>query len=277
MQTGSRRALIWFLIMLLSGGAAGLLGYNIVTSATAGVPVVVATKAVLPLEPIPEDAVAVVTKPAKGLPEDAVKDPSQVVGKYTRTGLVPGMVVQQAMIAGTPAEGLAGIDAKLTELSKQMGKPLRAYSLELNSAQGYRIIQPNQRVDIIAHIESGHITQAGVLIPNVTVLAKIDKENPSSGGGGGGLVGGNKDEKQQSAPDGVVILAVTPEDAARLRMAQDLGTLSLAPRPVDDEQITAVPLIQDMDLLKPIQPQPQQNPAQANQGAQVNQEAQGQK
>ena len=266
---GSSRPILWFLIALLLSGGAALMAYNIVQSATAGVPVVVVTKEVGPLEVIPADALAVETRPAAGIPKDAVRSIDEAVNRYTRTGLVPGMILQSSMIAGNPAEGVAGIDAKLQELSKQTGKPLRAFALELNAAQGYRIVQPNQRVDIIAHVSSSSLDQAGVLVPNVVVLTKIDKPDASSGGGGGGLVGGgNNNEKKEGAPEGVVVLALTPEDAARVLMAKDLGTISLAPRAVGDDKVPAVPLVPSADLLRPVAPEPA--PANGGEGAAPN-------
>lgn len=271
---GSSRPIFWFLIALLLSGGAALMAYNIVQSATAGVPVVVVTKEVGPLEVIPADALAVETRPAAGLPKDAVKSVEEAVNRYTRTGLVPGMILQSSMIAGNPAEGVAGIDAKLQELSKQTGKPLRAFALELNAAQGYRIVQPNQRVDVIAHVSSSSLDQAGVLVPNVVVLTKIDKPDPSSGGSGG-LTGGNNDDKKEGAPEGVVVLALTPEDAARVLMAKDLGTISLAPRAVGDDKVTAVPLVPSTDLLRPVAPEPTPPQSPANQGAAPNSQNQG--
>lgn len=266
MRNGSR-PLLWFLLALVFSGGAGLLGYNIVQSAVAGIPVVVVKKDVGPLEVIPADAVAVETRPKAAVPEDAVKSVEEVVGKYTRTGLVPDMILQRSMIAGNPAEGVAGIDAKLQELSKQAGKPLRAFALELNSAQGYRIVHPNQRVDIVAHVQSSSIDQAGVLVPNVTVLAKVDKQDQSSGGSSGGIMGGSSDKNKNNggAPEGVVVLALTPEDAARVLMAKDLGTISLVPRAVGDDKVDAVPLVSSTDLLRPVVPQ--ENPASAKEQA----------
>jgi len=260
-RNGSR-PLLWFLLALVFSGGAGLLGYNIVQSAVAGIPVVVVKKDVGPLEVIPADAVAVEARPRAAVPQDAVKTPEEVVGKYTRTGLVPGMILQESMIAGNPTEGVAGIDAKLEELSKQAGKSLRAFALELNSAQGYRIVQPNQRVDIVAHVQSSSMDHAGVLVPNVAVLAKVDKQDQSSSGSSGGIMGGNSNNKNNSgAPEGVVVLALTPEDAARVLMAKDIGTISLAPRALGDNKVDAVPLVSSTDLLRPLVPQ--KNPASA--------------
>ncbi|HEY8415101.1 MAG TPA: Flp pilus assembly protein CpaB [Thermaerobacter sp.] len=237
---------VWFVLSLVLALMAAGVAYFTLSSATQGVPVVVATKAIAPLEPIPSDAVTVETRPASGLPKDAVRDASQVVGKYTRTGLVPGVVVQEAMLAGTPAEGVAGIDAKLQELAKESGKPLRAYPLALTAAEGYRIVQPGQTVDVIAHVKNSNGATAGVLVQNVTVLAKVAKDGagqsssplPTRGNDGEG-----------DAPEGVVILALAPEDAARVTMAQDLGTVVLAPRPIGDKETPAVRVLSDVDLM----------------------------
>lgn len=237
----------WFLMSLLLALLASIVGYNVLATAAKGVPVVVATQAVPPLQPIPEGAVTVQTRPASGLPTDAVRDISEVVGQYTRTGLVPGAIVQKAMLAGKTEEGLGGVDAQLRTLTDESKSTLRAYPLELTAAQGYQMVQPGQKVDIFAHVKTNAGSGAGVLVSNVTVLAKIDK------GVGGNMSGplagsGNKGDKSTAA-EGVVVLALTPQDAARVTMARDLGTIALAPRPIGDESTPPAPIIRELDLL----------------------------
>lgn len=253
-----RSSLVWFVLSLLFALGAAMAANAFIRSVAAGVPVVVAAKALDPMEPITPDAVKVETRPKAGLPSDAIRNLSDAVGKFARTGLVPGMVLQRSMLAGDASEGITGLDARLSDISKDT--PLRAFPLKLTEAQGYSLVRVGHRVDVLAAVKTGAGTVSGVVVANVPVLAKIDKAQDQ------GTIGvpGSGPQPNRPAPEGIVVLALTPQDAARVALAAQLGgQVVLMLRPAGEPADRGgTPVLGEDGLFNRAQPQPQAAPPQ---------------
>lgn len=222
-----RSPMVWFVASLLFGLAAAFVAHSWIQSVNAGTPVVVAARELSPLSQITASDVRIANVPRAALPQDAVVSLKEVEGQFVRTGLVPGMIVQRSMLAGDISEGMTGLDARLTELEKRTGKILRAFPLVLDQAGGFPLVRVGQTVDVIAQVKLGNTPTSGVLIADAIVLEKISETADKAVIGAPGTGGSGGESKK-----GVVVLAVTPTEAARLAMAVDLGRVTLAVVPL---------------------------------------------
>jgi Flp pilus assembly protein CpaB len=93
------------------------------------------------------------------------------------------------------------------------------------SAVAGGFVLPNSRVDIVWVLRRGNDaeTTAKVLLQNVLVLAV-------------GTIHQRPDDKQ-ALLESTVTLAVTPEQAEKLTLAQEMGTLRLILRPFNDDEL----------------------------------------
>lgn len=228
MMRERRASVLWFLLSLIFAFAAAFTAHAAYRRYTAGVPVVVATRYVEPLSPVPPGAVTLQNRPVQGLPADALRSVGEAVGRYARYGLVPGQVVQRgALVAPDGAPGTA-LAAKLQELDKQAqaqaGPAYRAYALHLNDKSGYRIAQPGDRVDVVAVVKGpGGNGEGGVLVQGALVLAKLDKADQ----GAVPVVPGQQ-QSPSAVAEGELVLALTPDDIGRVALAEELGRVSVA-------------------------------------------------
>lgn len=103
-----------------------------------------------------------------------------------------------------------------------------AVTVERSSFMG-GLLQPNDRVDVLATFPAGMTIQGGVSMATDKTMVMLENVTVLSVGGrmghmaAGGRVGG----------DGVVVLALEPEDALRLSHVQTRAQLSLLLRPMD--------------------------------------------
>lgn len=160
--------------------------------------------------------VRLVAWPEDAVPAGAFKKIEDVVDKNQ------DRVALQAISAGEPilAGKISGTGARAS-LSSVIAKNMRAVTLRVNDATGVAgFVLPNDRVDVLlTRAEQGTKT-TDILLQNVKVLA-IDQvsDNP-----------GEKGQADKPIVAKVVTLEVSPIDAEKLTLAQQIGTLSLALR-----------------------------------------------
>lgn len=218
-----RGSALWFLLAFVFALGAAFIAHSAYQRYTAGTPVAVAVKFVGPMQPVPADAVRLLSRPTEGLPGDAVRNTAQVIGRYTLYGLVPGEIVQRGALLSKKLPGTA-LDAQLQELAKQKaGENYRAYVLPLDDKNGYLLAQPDDRVDVIAQVKSQQGSEAGMLLQQVLVLAKIDK----SGKENGTPIPG-RPQQPQASTSGDLVLALRPSQIAQLALAMETGKVSVA-------------------------------------------------
>lgn len=121
---------------------------------------------------------------------------------------------------------------------------MRAVGLRMsleNIASGFASL-PGSRVDVYSTIRRGNDdnTYSNVLLENVLVLAADTNSKRPEGGA--------------ATPANVVTVALKPEDALRVTLAKDLGTLTLVLRNFDDKAVGETPKITASDLLSGVSP-----------------------
>ena len=151
---------------------------------------------------------------------------SPVPGAYSRTE----DVVNRGLIAPT-AENEPLTDSRLAPreagagLSPTIVAGMRAISVKVNEVIGVAgFVVPGARVDVVVTIASREATLSRVVVTNVQVLTagtKYDQEQAKDG---------------KPLPTSVVTLLVTPEDAERIALASNQGSIMLTLRnPLDTE------------------------------------------
>jgi pilus assembly protein CpaB len=111
-------------------------------------------------------------------------------------------------------------------LGSQMAKGMRAYGVKVNaeSATGGFVL-PNSRVDVVWVLRNAHNNETGskIILQNVLVLA-VDTIH-------------QRPDDKSAIVGNTVTLCVTPEQAEKLTLAQELGQLKLILRPFGDEEV----------------------------------------
>lgn len=204
-------------IVLIGGSFAGV--FFLGQRANRTVDVVVATRDIPPLEAVNPADVKLEARPASGVPAGAFTNLTPVVGKYLRFGLVKGQVVVAPMLAET-AEQASAYDVALASAAKAAGQDLRAVPLALDQTRGFGLMQKGDRIDILAVIgASGNGKQAVVVASHVLVLDIL------GGGSTGPQANPTQPGQTQPSSSGVVVLALTPEQAQQVALAQSEGSV----------------------------------------------------
>jgi pilus assembly protein CpaB len=165
------------------------------------------TPASLRLVPWPRDAV----------PSGAFTSLDALIGKGE------DRVALDALAAGEPVldSKLSGSGGRAT-LSSVIGATMRAVTLRVDDATGVAgFVLPNDRVDVLlTRIRPTGGKQTAILLQNIRVLA-IDQVSRTPG---------EKQQVDKPMVAKVVTLEVSPVDAEKLTLAQQIGTLNLALR-----------------------------------------------
>jgi Flp pilus assembly protein CpaB len=232
---------LWFgLVSLLCALGAAWLAVRLVTAARALTVVWVAERYVAPLTPVAMGDVREVRLPVAGVPAGALTAPDEFAGQYARAGLVPGEVLtRQALTAGV-AQGSA-FDLQLASLAGSgrcdrgspppAGEapgggapacaPLVAMALPLDADGGYTIVQPGDRVDLLAAFGGASGTESQVVAADVPVMAKLDGAPEGPGA---------------PASSGWLVLAVNPAEAQEIQAAQSAGRVAAVLVPPGEDQ-----------------------------------------
>jgi pilus assembly protein CpaB len=125
-------------------------------------------------------------------------------------------------------------------LAGNMPVGMRAVALKVNAeslAGGF--VLPGSRVDVVSTLRGGVAdSQSQIILQNMLVLA-VDTQ-------------AQRDPNQPSILGNTVTLAAKPEEAQRLRLAAQIGDLSLILRPLGDNDSNHLPPSKLTDLNKPI-------------------------
>ncbi|MEM7271345.1 MAG: Flp pilus assembly protein CpaB, partial [Pseudomonadota bacterium] len=105
-------------------------------------------------------------------------------------------------------------------MAGQLTPGMRAYTLRIDTVSGVAgFLLPNDRVDIFLTRGGGNNLTANLIMQNVRVIA-IDQFSDQ--------------EANQARVARTATVEVTPEDAQRLALAQQVGRISLSLRQIDD-------------------------------------------
>jgi pilus assembly protein CpaB len=148
-------------------------------------------------------------------PKKAMKDLAALKDKRLNKALSAEQFVS---VEDLMEKGMDGLGA-------QMAKGMRAYGIKVTAdSTGGGFVLPNSRVDVVWVLRKGDTDSAAkIILQNVLVLA-VD------------TLSARPDDKQAHVAS-TVTLAVTPEQAEKLSLAEQLGTLKLTLRPFGDEDL----------------------------------------
>lgn len=184
-------------------------------------PVVIAT-ADLPIGTrLTVNHVAVRAWPKDGLPQGAVAEPGEVLGRIVRGEIARAEPILDHRLFPKDLAGAPGIMSVLVPSGK------RAMAIGVNEVIGVSgFILPKDRVDVIAtKTDKPTSKSAETILQNIEVLA----------------VGKRLEQKgEQNIEVPTVTLAVTPEEAERLALALQEGKIHVALRSVMDSKVVSL-------------------------------------
>jgi len=210
----STRAMLMILVSLIIGALAVWLAARWVGQQTNEntVKVVVTTTSIDAGSPIQPSMLVMANWPKNGVPAGAFTDVKKPVGRVSNTPLYPGEPVLEVKLA---PEGTSG------GLSAAISPNKRAISLQVNEIVGVAgYIRPGSLVDVMVNSREGNFKPVSkIILEKILVLAAAQE-----------------DKRDQTKPKvvGTVTLEVTPEQAEKIDLARNIGTLSLVLRnPLD--------------------------------------------
>jgi pilus assembly protein CpaB len=177
-----------------------------------GVPVVVATAEISFGEKIDAAQVKTIGWPPDSVPQEALNDVSEVVGRVSAQKLVPGEVVLRSRLSQIGnGSSLAG----MIEANH------RAVTVRVNDVIGVAgFLLPGNRVDVLAtRLNDNHRAESRTILENVKVLA-VDQTAQA--------------EKDQPVVVRAVTLEVDPDQAEQLAKATEEGSVQLSLRNPND-------------------------------------------
>ena len=242
---GRRASAAWLLLGALACGlAAGTVAVRSVAEARREQTVVVARRAVAPMSRVGASDVVLSRVPEAALPPGAERVLDGVVGQFTRAGLVPGEVVTDQALAGV-ASGASDAEVRLAALLVAQGCPPEkaapapvpgsatassgcadwvAMTLPMGADQGFGIVRPGDRVDLVASYGLAQGTAAQVVVADVSVLDHVTNAQAAPVAGPGPAA--------PSFQSGWIVVAVTPAQALRLQLAEASGKVAVLLRPM---------------------------------------------
>lgn len=218
------------LVAALAAGFVAFVAMQRVSARSASaevVPVVVATREVPLGTLLTSDHVRVMQWPASSPVKGAVSRLEEAVGRGTVLALAVNEPVTEAKLA---AKGIG------SGLSPTITPGMRAISIKVNEVVGVAgFVVPGSRVDVLVTIQPVDAAQqrnsmTRVVVSNVQVLTagtRIDQDKAQADG--------------KPIEASVVTVAVAPEDAERIALAQNEGRITLTLRNPLDQAPTPTP------------------------------------
>ncbi|HLO02562.1 MAG TPA: Flp pilus assembly protein CpaB [Symbiobacteriaceae bacterium] len=203
-------------ISLIAGLVAAFLTVSVVRGATRLTSVIVATQEIQPYTAITAEMLTVKQLPASAVSADAIKDPAALVGRYTRSLVLPDAVLRTGYLA-TAAGNSGSVAAKLSETNVP-GARAMAIAVDNATAVG-GTLQVGDKVDVIAAVK---VERQGA--PTTTVSKVIAKGIPVL-----------YTTPADTAAKATVVVQVTPSMAEEIAYAQTAGTVYLATNPYQTE------------------------------------------
>lgn len=200
-----------------------LLVYNYLKGVTAkmnkqSLPVVVAKINIPPKTKITAEMVHEVLIPTDYIQPGAVQGLSSALGIMTRENIIAGeQVTQQRLVIDGKSVGFSGI----------IPRDKRAISVAVTEVTGVAgFVKPGDYVDVLVTFDKADIGEhaSQMVLQNIQVLA-ADREAIS------GPKETSKDKKDPALSATTVTMAVSPDEAARLTIAEEKGKIRLALRP----------------------------------------------
>jgi pilus assembly protein CpaB len=245
-MAGRYKLIFWgslFVAAAATFGAYRILAANSAPARILTAPVVVATREIPEGAAIDRLAVTVEQWPETTVPVGAFGSLDSVAGRVARVAIFPGEAVVPGRLA--PEGTGPGLELKIPP-----GQ--RAMAVRINDVAGISgLIQPNSRVDVIVTLRAGSDRQVSkVFMENMRVLSVgTELQRDASG------------RPRQAT---TVTLGVTPEEAERLAVAMNEGTIQLALRGYGDPNEVRTGGATSSDVLRgTVSREPRPEPARA--------------
>lgn len=207
------------LLALIPGLLAAVMTYVYISNAARPKPatgksvaVVAAKSTIPPRTKVTQDLVYIREIPEAAVHARAARDPARIVGLVTKSEILEGeQVIMDRLYGENERAGLAS----------SIPRDMRAVTVPVNEVVGVAgFVKPGDRVDVVATVSAAGETgdAAFTVLEDVEILAIAQETEDRSQG---------KAKVSTSAT-----LAVTPAQAERLALAEEMGTLRLALRPL---------------------------------------------
>jgi pilus assembly protein CpaB len=178
-------------------------------------PLVVAAKNLAEGASIDRASLSVREWPVATVPAGAFSSPDSLIGRVTRVAVFEGEPLVPGRLA--PSGTGPGIEVKITPGKRAMG-------VRINDVAGVSgLIQPNSRVDVLVNIRDA--------LDNGKQVSKLFMENMRVLSVGTRV---ERDEQGQAIQASTVALEVTPDEAERLAIAVNQGSIQLVLRGYGD-------------------------------------------
>jgi len=184
-----------------------------------GVPVMVAKVEIPPKTKITPDMVQEIKVPAEYLQPGAVSSLNNVVGIISRERILSGeQITERRLVLEGKAVGFTGV----------IPRDKRAITVAVNEITGVAgFVKAGDYIDLVVTFDGGtvgdHVSQ--VLLQNILVLAS-NRETEE-----GVTQTTNSSAPKEPVKATTVTLAVTPDEAAKITLAEEKGKIRLALRP----------------------------------------------
>lgn len=156
---------------------------------------------------------------AETAPESAYLDAPSVEGKIALAEIMKGEILHKARFADQGGG---------SALAAVVAENMRAVSVRVNDVIGVAgFLLPGNRVDVVAAYRERSDTRSETVVQNAKVLA-VDQTASS--------------DKNEPSVVRAVTLEVTPQDAEKLILAEQRGSIQLALRNPTDESVTKKPV-----------------------------------
>lgn len=229
---GRYKYVFWGALFIAVLATFGAYRYLVANSAPAKVlsqPVVVAAKDIPEGSPIDRQALVLASWPSTTVPVGAYSSIDSVVGRVTRVNVFNGEPIVPGRLA--PAGTGPGLELKIPP-----GQ--RAMAVRINDVAGISgLIQPNSRVDVLVTIADQATGKqvAKLFMENMRVLSVGTEIQRDASG------------KANTAT--TVTLGVTPEEAERLAIAMNTGSIQLVLRGYGDPDSVRTHGASSLDVL----------------------------
>jgi len=202
-------------------------------------PLVVAAKSIPEGTAIDRASLSVREWPVATIPAGAYSNADSLIGRVTRVAVFEGEPFVPGRLA--PSGTGPGIEVKITP-----GK--RAMALRINDVAGVSgLIQPNSRVDVLVNIRSDGGRQVSKLfMENMRVLSVGTRVE--------------RDAEGKAIEAASAALEVTPDEAERLAVAVNQGSIQLVLRGYDDPDSVRTKGANSSDVLSQLGQAPERSP-----------------
>lgn len=210
---------------------------------------VVATRGLAPGVRLGRDDVRLAAWPANSPVAGSFSSVDAVLDRGLLAAVVENEPITTAKLAAEDAGG---------GLPPAIPPGMRAMSVRINEVIGVAgFLDPGTRVDLLVTIRNGQESAARTVVSNVEVLSAGTRQEQEKARGGTAAEIGAAVRAFVTTPPAVVTLAVTPEDAERVALAQAEGQIVLVLRNPLDTQPTVTAGVRTTSLFgQPAEPTP---------------------